>query len=133
MALVIMGIILVGIGFLTVFVIKSFAQPKKIDGIKRLVKQQKYAQAQKLAKSIIAKDPRDFVAHYWLGRAYAADNKNDLAFMEFKNVAQNAVFDSSIPEVPFRKQLAELYVRFNQAEQAVNEYLLLTKQDPTDA
>ena len=133
MAFVIIGIILVGIIFLAVFVIKSFAQPKKIDGIKRLVKQQKYAQAQKLAKSIIAKDPRDFVAHYWLGRAYAADNKNDLAFMEFKNIAQNAVFDSSIPEVPFRKQLAELYVRFNQPEEAVNEYLLLTKQDPTNA
>ncbi|MDE7140919.1 MAG: restriction endonuclease, partial [Treponemataceae bacterium] len=65
MALVIIAVITVGIGFLAAFVIKSFAQPKKIDGIKRLVKQQKYAHAQKLAKSIIAKDPRDFVAHYW--------------------------------------------------------------------
>ena len=133
MALVIILVMLVGIVFLAVFVVKSLAQPKKIDGIKRLVKQQKYAQAQKLAKAIIAKDPRDMAAHYWLGRAYLAENKADLAFTEYKNVAQNAVFDATIPEVPFRKQLAELFVRFNQPEDAVKEYLLLTKQEPTNA
>ena len=133
MALVIIAVMTVGIGFLAVFIIKSFAQPKKIDGIKKLIKQQKYPQAQKLAKSIIAKDPRDYAAHYWLGRAYLADGKSELAFMEYKSVAQNAVFDSTIPEVPFRTQLAGLYMRFNQPDAALKEYLLLTKQDPTNA
>ena len=51
-------VLLVLIGFLGVFVIKSVATPKKIDGINKLIKQQKYSAAQKAAKALIAKDPR---------------------------------------------------------------------------
>ncbi|WP_294427676.1 tetratricopeptide repeat protein [uncultured Treponema sp.] len=126
-------ILLVLIGFLIVFVIKSFAAPKKIDAINKLIKQQKYAAAQKTAKALIAKDPRDFHAHYYLGKAYLADRKNELALMEFKNVAQNAIFDAQLPETEFRKQLSQLYLKFNQLDDALKEFLLLTKMEPTNA
>lgn len=123
----------VGIGFLGVFIVKSLLQPKKIDGIKKLVKQGKYAQAEKLAKAIIQKAPNDFRAHYYLGRSYLAEHKNELALMEYKNVSQHAIFDSQLPEVPFRTQLADLYMKFNQLDDALKEYLLLTKLEPTNA
>lgn len=132
-SLIIIAVMVVGIGFLSVFIIKSLLQPKKIDGIKKLVKQGKYAQAEKLAKAVIQKDPRDFLAHYYLGRAYLAENKNELALMEYKNVAQNAIFGADIPEAQFRTQLANLYMRFNQPEEALKEYLLLTKLEPSNA
>ncbi|MBQ8680120.1 MAG: tetratricopeptide repeat protein [Treponema sp.] len=126
-------ILVVLIGFLGVFVIKSLAAPKKIDSINRLIKQQKYSAAQKIAKSLIAKDPRDYHAHYYLGKAYLADRKNELALMEFKTVANNALFDAQLPEAEFRKQLSQLYLKFNQLDDALKEFLLLTKLEPTNA
>ena len=126
-------ILLVLIGFLTVFIVKTLAAPKKIDTINKLIKQQKYAAAQKTAKALIAKDPRDYHAHYYLGKAYLADHKNELALMEFKTVAQNAIFDAQLPEVEFRKQLSQLYLKFNQLNEALKEFLLLTKLEPTNA
>ena len=43
--LVIIAILLVGVTFLTVAVIKSLVQPKKLDSIKKLIKNGKYSAA----------------------------------------------------------------------------------------
>ncbi len=126
-------VLLVLIGFLLVFIIKTFAAPKKIEGIQKYIKQGKYSAAIKLAKSMITKDPRDFKAHYYLGKAYLADNKPELALMEFKTVNQTAIFDQFFSEIEFRKQIAQLYFKFNQPEEALKEYLLLTKLEPNNA
>src|SRR5574344_2723414 len=123
----VLGALIIAILF---FIIKSVAVPKKIEGIQRLLKQGKPLAAQKLAKSIITKNPRDYVAHYWLGEAYLADNKTELAFMEFKLVNQNAIFDGTIPELAFRKKIAALYLKFNQPNDALKEYLLLSRMEP---
>jgi len=131
--LVIIAILLVGVTFLAVAVIKSLVQPKKLDSIKKLIKNGKYSAAEKIAKAMLAKDPRDYLTHFYLGRAYLADKKNELALMEYKFVAQNAIFDSKIPEKDFRKQLSQLYLKFNQPEEALKEFLLLTKIDPSNA
>ena len=126
-------ILLVLIGFLVVFIVRTLVAPKKIDSINRLIKQQKYSAAQKAAKFLIAKDPRDYHAQYYLGKAYLAERKNELALMEFKTVAANAIFDAQLPEVEFRKQLSQLYLKFNQLDDALKEFLLLTKLDPSNA
>ncbi len=127
---VIFAVLIAFILFITVAIFKNLLTPKKIGSIGKLIKAGKAQQAQRVAKAIIAKNPKDFEAHYWLGEAYMADNKSELAFMEFKNVAQHAVFDGRIPEVPFRKQLSKLYLKYNQPEDALKEYLLLTKMEP---
>ena len=114
-------------------VVKSLVKPKKLDSITKLIKQQKYGAAEKVAKSIIVKDPKNYLAHYYLGRAYLADKKNELALMEFKVVNQNAIFDSRIPETDFRKQISQLYLKFNQTDEALKEFLLLTKLEPSNA
>lgn len=129
----IIAILLVVMAMLAFVVIKSVAQPKKLESINKLIKQQKYAAAERIAKSIIAKDSRDYEAHYYLGKAYLADKKNELALMEYKLVAQNAIFGKEIPEAEFRHQLASLYMKFNQTDDALKEFLLLTKLEPTNA
>jgi tetratricopeptide (TPR) repeat protein len=131
--IVIIAALTVGVGLLAFFIIKSVMQPKMIDGILKLIKQQKYSAAEKLAKVIISKNPRDFLAHYYLGKAYLADNKSELALMEYKLVNENAIFDTTIPEVEFRRQISQLYLKFNQTEDALKEFLLLTKLDPGNA
>ncbi len=124
----------VGVCFLLFFIIKSLVIPKKIDSIQKLLKQKKTAAAIKVAKTIIASDARDYKAHYYLGKAYLADNKPELALMEFRIVNQNAVFDVlNISEREFRKLSSELYARFNHDDEALQEYLLLTKLEPNNA
>ena len=119
--------------FLSYLVIKSFVTPRRIDGIQKLLKQKKYNAAIKLAKSLSSKDPSDYTARYWLGEAYLADGKPELALMEFKFVNQNAIFGGDIAEIPFRRNLAELYSRFNHTEEAFKQYILLTKLEPANA
>jgi len=122
-----------GVAVLLVFVVKSFIVPKKIAGIRKLIDSGKYTQAIKQTKSLIARNSRDTEARYLLGRAYLADGKPELALMEFKAVNATALFTKSIPEAEFRKTIAQLYIKYNQPEEALKEYLLLIKLEPFQA
>lgn len=131
--IIIIAVSAVVVGFLAYFIIKSSLAPKRVEGINKLIKQGKTVAAVKLAKSIIAKNQRDYLAHYYLGKAYLADNKPELALMEFKVVNQNALFNEEMPETEFRKQISQLYLKFNQPNEALKEFLLLTKLEPRNA
>ncbi len=120
----------VGIGFLTFYLVRSILVPKRVEQLGAMIKQGKFQAAAKTAKAIIAKEPRNSEAHYILGKAYLADNKAELALMEFKMVNQIGVFTGMIPEGEFRKALAQLFIRFNQMEESLKEYLLLVKKEP---
>ena len=131
--IIIIAFAAVAVASLAYFIIKSAITPKRVEGINKLLKQGKTADAVKLAKTILSKNQRDFRAHYYLGKAYLADNKPELALMEYKIVEQNALFDFDIPEVEFRKQISELYMKFNHPTDALKEFLLLTKLEPRNA
>ena len=134
MGIIVLIIILgVAVGAITVFIVKSLITPQQVAGLAELVKQKKYSQAIKVAKKIIARDSRDPDPHYLLGLAYLGENKPDLALMEFKTVNQIGSFGEHAQEIPFRNKIAELYLKFNQPEEALKEYLLLLKRDPNNA
>ncbi len=118
---------------LAIVITKAIVSPKKVDTVKRLLKQGKVQAAAKLAKQLIAKNPRDFHAHYYLGKAYVADNRSELALMEYKTVSGNALFDAKLPEAQFRQEFAALLMKFNHTQDALKEYLLLTRMDPKNA
>jgi tetratricopeptide (TPR) repeat protein len=122
-----------GVTVLLVFVVKSLVAPKKIAGLQKLISTGKYSSAIKQAKMLITRNPRDFEARYLLGKAYLGDGKPELALMEFKTVNATAVFSRSIPEPEFRKTIAQLYLKYNQPEEALKEYLLLIKLEPFQA
>lgn len=130
--IIIISVLGTAICFLLYFVIKSITSPKRAETIQKLIKQGKYNAAIKAAKSIIQKNPRDMKIHYVLGKAYIADGKSELALTEFKTVDQNSLFDD-ISEKDFRKQFGELYTKFHQPEEALKQYLLLTKLDANNA
>ncbi|ERK00427.1 restriction endonuclease [Treponema socranskii subsp. socranskii VPI DR56BR1116 = ATCC 35536] len=118
---------------LLLFLTKSVLAPKRAENILKLIKQKKLSAAEKLAKQILAKEPKNYLVHYYLGKAYLAENRAELALMEYKTVSENAVFGDDIAEVPFRKNLAALYLQCNQDENALREFLLLTKLEPENA
>ncbi len=122
-----------GVAVLLVFLIKSSLVPKKIAGIEKLIGIGKYTAAIKQARLMITRNSRDAEARYLLGRAYLADGKTELALMEFKKVDETALFSKTIPESDFRKTIAQLYLKYNQPEEALKEYLLLIKIEPFHA
>ncbi len=104
--------------------------PHKIATLASLVKQGKNAAAIRLAKKIVAQDPRNADARYFLGLAYLAEDRPELGMMEFGMINQIGQFSQYCPEIPFRKKIAELYAKFNQTDEALKEYLILIKREP---
>jgi tetratricopeptide (TPR) repeat protein len=126
-AIVILGL---GIAVIAFFLIRSIILPRRVEALQNLLKQGKTQAVIKSARQLIAKNSRNGDAHYLLALAYEAEDKLELALMELKAVNQISYFGGIVEEVPFREKIAELYTNFNQAEEALKEYLLLLKRNP---
>ena len=132
--IIVVIVFLVFVVLTLVFVIvKNIISPKRIDAIPRLIKQGKTANAIKQAKQILAKDSKNYLAHYYLGKAYVKENKTELAIIEYKNVNDNALFGEGIDELSFRREYSQLLLKYNQQNEALKNFLLLTKLDPQNA
>jgi tetratricopeptide (TPR) repeat protein len=123
-------VLVVCIGVLIFFLVRSLLTPTQIPAILGLIKNGRGQAAHKALKALIAKDPRHSAAHYLLGILYLTEGKSEIALMEFKIVNQISQFNPDVPEIEFRKRIAELFLRFNQQEEALKEYLLLTQLEP---
>ncbi|HCC38188.1 MAG TPA: restriction endonuclease [Treponema sp.] len=132
MTIIIAGIIVLaaGVGFLIFFIVKSSLSPHRIEALSGLLKKGKTQTVIKAARRLISKDPRSAEAHYYLGCAYLAEKREELAVIEFKTVNQLGISGKKIPEVEFRRNLAQLFIRQNQGEEALKEFLLLIKLEP---
>jgi tetratricopeptide (TPR) repeat protein len=120
----------VGIAFFVFFIVKSMSLPKRADEIDDFIKRGKTQSAIKAAKAILAREPKNADAHYFLGKAYLAEKKEDLAFGEFKTLSQSGALGEFTPEEDFKKELAQLFVKNKQIEEALKEYILLIKLRP---
>lgn len=116
----------------TVLLVRSIIAPRRVAALADYYKKSNHTGVVKAAKRIIAKNPRSPEAHYYLGLSYLEQGKAELALMELKTVNAIGVFDGGLSESVFRKKIAELYARFNQPEEALKEYLLLMKQEPSN-
>ncbi|MBN2874170.1 MAG: tetratricopeptide repeat protein [Spirochaetales bacterium] len=135
MSFIVILIIIFGIavGVLSYFLIRMILMPKRLSAVSDLLKQNRNAAATKLVKAILAREPRNAVAHYYMGKIYLAEGKHELALMEFKTVGGIGQFDHDLPEKEFRRIIADLYERFGQLEEALKEYILLVKGEPGNA
>lgn len=115
------------------FIIKNAIAPKKAEILPKLIKQGKTQKAIKFAKQLIQKNQKNYLAHYYLGKAYVKENKPELAIMEYKYVNDNALFGENLNELNFRKEYSELLLKYNQQNEALKNFLLLTKLEPRNA
>ena len=127
---IILGVLVI---VFTVLVVRSIISPRKVGSLAEQYKKGNYSGVIRSARRILAKDARNPDAHYFLGLAYMAQNKEELALMEFKTVNSIGDFTGHVPENSFRKTIAELFEKFNQPEEALKEYLLLIGNNPTSA
>jgi tetratricopeptide (TPR) repeat protein len=120
----------VGVGFLAFYLIKNILLPRRAAAAEGYLSKNKNLQAIKAGKAAVEKDPKDAEAHYYLGKALLAENRTEQALREFKSVSRLGIEGKNIPETEFRQTIAGLYLRNNEAEEALKEYLLLVKLQP---
>ena len=128
--LVIIIVLAVGIVFLAVHIIRNVILPKRAAAAKDFLGKNENLKAMRAAKAAIEKDPKDAEAHYLLGKAYLADNREEQAFREYRTASRLSITGKNIPETEFRETIARLYAKFNDPEEALKEYVLLIKQHP---
>ncbi len=135
MSFIIILIVLLGalVGFLIWFIVRMIATPRHAKAIADQLKQGHLQTVIRSAKAMIQKDARNPVPRWYLGLAYEADGKPELALMEWKQVNQLGQFGPDIPEAEFRRRIALLFERFGQTEEALKERILLTKLEPRGA
>ncbi|MDR0721471.1 MAG: tetratricopeptide repeat protein [Treponema sp.] len=129
----IIGILIIGNTCLIFFAVKYLVAPKRIELLAKLLQEGNTQGVIKAAMAIIAKQPQNVEAHYYLGMAYLAENRASLALIELKLVSQMGVLGRAIPEIEFRQTMAQLFIRCHQPEEAIKEYLLLIKLVPENA
>jgi tetratricopeptide (TPR) repeat protein len=125
--------LIIGNTVLTFCVMKYLLMPKQVKLLPKLLEDGNTQAVIRSAMALIAKQPQNIDAHYYLGRAYLAENRHSLALIEFKVVSQMGILGTGIPEVEFRQTMAELFISCNQPEEALKEYLLLIKLAPEKA
>ena len=93
----------------------------------------KVLQAVKNAKAAVERDPKNAEAHFLLGKAFLADKREEQGFRAYRSASRLGISGKNIPETEFRETLAALYVKFNEPEEALREYILLIKKHPEKA
>lgn len=129
-ATVIIIVLFIGIGFLTLFIVKDIILPKRALAAATLKDKSSTLKAIRAAKAALEKDPQNAEARYLLGKAYLADKREELAFREFRSASRLGIAGKNIPETEFRETLARLYAQFREEEEALKEYILLIKKHP---
>ena len=114
---------------LLVFIVKSIVSPKKFSAVEKNIALGKYSQAVKLAKKLLIKNEKDTRLRYLLGKAYLLDGKTELAMTEFTKISKSGLFPTKSMEIEFRTTLAGLYSKSGMTEEAMQEYVLLTRLD----
>jgi len=128
-----LGILLIGGGALfLILLVTKVLSPQKTYKLITLVKAGNYKQAIKVAKEIIAKDPNNVEAHYYLGESYYFEGRYELALIEYKSSDKIGVYTKNMKETDLREKLAELYMRFDNDDEAIKEYALLLKKYPNN-
>jgi tetratricopeptide (TPR) repeat protein len=129
-ALALVIVLVAGMVFLLVFVVKLILFPRPVEALEALIKQGKTHAAIRSARRLIARDPKNAEAHYFLGRAYHVEKKEEEAYREFKILNRLSIQGKLIPEIEYRQTMAQLYEAHGESGDALKEYLLLTKLAP---
>ena len=133
MTIIIICVMAIVVVALILLIAKSAIAPKRVEALPKLITQGKTQKAIKLSKQLLQKDPKNYMANYYLGKAYLKEGKKELAILEYKHVNENALFGEQLNELDFRKEFAELLLKFNQQNEALKNFILLTKLEPKNA
>ncbi len=121
-----------GLIYFIVMMVKGAANPRKLRSIKNLIESGNARTAMRQAKSLLSRNERNIDAHWLLGESYRAENRSELAVVEYKYIIHSKRFTTIAPERKVRERLGEAYLRLGQLDEAQKEFILLSKIDPNN-
>ena len=121
-----------GVGFIIamVLVIKKAISPKKFVELERLIAAGNIKTAIRHAKLILSRNERSPDAHWFLGECYKAEDRPELAVVEYKYVSNTGKYTNIATERKVRERLAHTYLKLGQTDESQKEFILLSKLEP---
>ncbi|MCX8057863.1 MAG: tetratricopeptide repeat protein [Spirochaetes bacterium] len=120
--------------FLSVFAYFFVFKSKVLvmDSIKTMIDNNRLDEAIEKLLKILSKEKNNGRAHYYLGIAF--DKKGDInaAIAEYNMALRNAGFVSESEQLYIHTRLADLYFQLQKFDEALGEYLFLSKKFPND-
>jgi tetratricopeptide (TPR) repeat protein len=121
-----------GFGVVIFFVFRIMVSPKKLHHIESLIANGNVKSAIRQAKTLLSRNERNADAHFWLGECYRAENRPDLAVIEYKYITGTGSYTAFATQRRVRKRLAEEYLKLGQIDECQKEYILLSKLEPAN-
>jgi len=112
------------------YVLQAFVLPRRIDEIAQMIEAGQTKQAIKKLLDLLEKDDRNSYAHYLLAEAYAKEDNQKMATVEYRQVLKYGKYSDKVDEVNVRTKLAKLFLDQGLLDDAKSEYLILTKIEP---
>jgi len=122
----------VGIVVLFIFAIKRLVSPKRLAAIERMIESGNTKTAIRQVKNILARNERNPDAHWYLGECYRAENRLDLAVVEYRFISNTGKYTNISTEKKIRERLAHAYLKLEQIDEAQKEFILLSKIEPNN-
>ncbi len=103
---------------------------KKLQVISKLIESGDTRVAIRHAKSLLNRNEKSIDAHWFLGECYRAENRPELALVEYRFIVNSMRFTDMVNERMVRSRLAEVFLNLGQIEESQKELVLLAKLDP---
>jgi tetratricopeptide (TPR) repeat protein len=128
------GFIIGGAGliFFIVIILRTSIKPKRLQLIEGLIESGNVKAAMRQAKMLLARSERNVDAHWFLGESYRAENRPELAVVEYKYITNALRFTQFATERKVRERLGEAYLELGQVDEAQKEFILLSKIEPNN-
>jgi tetratricopeptide (TPR) repeat protein len=126
--LIVVLVVLAGAG--AVYGYQSLRGPRKLEEIGNLIAGERYREALAECQRIIQQDDRSMIAHFLAGQCHQALSEYPMAVVEYKNCIRIGKFDDQVKEIPVRRGLARSLIESGNANEAKNEFLILTTLEP---
>lgn len=111
-------------------VTKALVSPKRIHSIERLIESGNTKAAIRQVKLMLARNKKNIDAHWLLGECYRAENRPDLAVVEYRYISNAGRYTGVASERRVRVRLAEEFLKLKQLDESQKEYILLSKLEP---
>jgi tetratricopeptide (TPR) repeat protein len=113
-----------------IVIMKIVFFPVNIKAALRYYKEKKIGKAKKVLQKLLEKTPGSAEVHFVLAKCYFLENNKEMALVELREVNKIGLFSEYFPEVEFRETFANLLYTMNQNDEALRQYLLLTRKTP---
>ena len=129
-----MSILYIGISILflgiAVIIMKFVFFPVNLKAAKRYYREKKLQNAKKILHKLLEKTPGNPEVHFLLARCFLLEKNKEMALVELREVNNIGLFSEYFPEVEFRETFANLLYALNQNDEALRQYIMLTRKKP---